>query len=119
MKVSEDKQNVVINIPIEDLLDNIPNGQIISYAEDVLDMIHVDDADKHCDCEASSIDDLGDYELKDVLNGRGYIVLSANSHFGENSIIRNSNLKRLFEFLSAKTDSELIKIVDGIVPEEK
>jgi hypothetical protein len=43
--LSEDKKTVEISIEVEALLDIIPDRDIVNYAKDNYDLIHVDDAD--------------------------------------------------------------------------
>lgn len=112
MKLSEDKENIIISLNVEDLLDKIPNSDIHYYASQNLDMIHIDDADDHCECEILTLDDYDDDELLEKLEYRGFSGFFLDP---KQSIVREIAINKLMEFLQGKTDAEVISIVDKLV----
>ena len=113
MKLSEDKKTVEISIEVEALLDIIPDRDIVNYAKDNYDLIHVDDADDYCDCEEINIYDYNDYEMIEEMQRRGYTVYDINPK-GQ-SIVREMAINKILETVNSMSDSELNAIANRLV----
>lgn len=112
MKLSEDQEKIEISLEVQALLEIMPTREIVEYAENNLNMIHVDDADEHCDCEPTRVYEFYDEQLIDELSDRGYLTLAMKQR--NQSILRESAMEKIFRALNNMSDIELDNLANNL-----